>query len=77
MTLTETDRLRAEQTSAAVSHSTLPLNFFLLLFIFWVVSKSLQNTNTHQHQQEDSVKYMDMDSMWLFYTPSSTDMQEH
>lgn len=42
-----------------------------------MVSKSLQNTNTHQHQQEDSVKYMDMDSMWLFYIPSSTDMQEH
>lgn len=70
MTLTETDRLRAEQTSAAVSHSALPLNFFFLLFIFWMVSKSLQNTNTHQHQQEDSVKYMDMDSMWLFYIPS-------
>lgn len=70
MTLTETDRLRAEQTSAAVSHSALPLNFFFLLFIFWMVSKSLQNTNTHQHQQEVSVKYMDMDSMWLFYIPS-------
>lgn len=34
MTLTETDRLRAEQTSAAVSHSALPLKLFLFNLYF-------------------------------------------
>lgn len=75
MTLTETDRLRAEQTSAAVSHSALPLKLFLFNLYFELCPSHHKMQTLLDIKEKIQSKYMDMDS--LFYNPAQFDIQEH